>query len=169
MQHNQPLISYYPSNDEKFVDPMFVPYQRKLLPLKEGECLHPVNTWKKHGSPALVHSDHIRKGSGMDFLRLHPHDPCPPGFHDVGNGFCTRSHQSGHESNFATEVPNTQQFHDGYSVNPRSFKVSHSDTDTFLNRSVNPNTGKYVVYHEPRPHASSQRYGKVSMRHSYLA
>ena len=177
MQHNQPLISYYPSDNSKFVDPMYVPYQRTLLPMQGDGCLHPVNTWKNHGCPSMVHADHLRRGWNMDFLKMHPNDSCPAGWTDAGNGFCTRTYQQAHESNFATSdhFAAEYQYHDGYTVSPQdhqghqrlaSYDVPNSET--FVNRSVNPHTGQYVVYHEPRPHPAQQRYGGAPARHSYL-
>ena len=178
MQHNQPMISYYPKDNSKFVDPMYVPYQRKLMPIgSDGVCKHPINTWKKHGSKTMMHPDHIRRGLNMDFLKVHPDDPCPAGWTDVGDGFCSRTHQQAHESNFSTKdhFKAEYQYHDGYTVSPRdgiskirlnAFDLK--DSETFLNRSVNPHTGEYVVYHEPRPHPGSTKYGRVPSRHSYL-
>ena len=105
MQHNQPLLSYYPSDNSKFIDPMYIPYQRKLVEIdgskgKDGRvCKHPLNTWKKNGSSSMVHPGHIRKELNMDFLKIHPSDPCPAGWTDTGDGFCSRTHQQAHESN----------------------------------------------------------------------
>lgn len=178
MQHNQPLISYYPEKDAKFIDPMYVPYERKLVPItSDGKCKHPINTWKRNGSKALVHPDHIRHNLGTDFLKVHPNDSCPAGWKELSNGICSRSHQQAHESSFATPdiFAARYQYHDGYSVSPKNelskLKLKHFDvknSETFLNRSVNPHTGKYVVYHEPRPHPSSSKYGVNPARHSYL-
>lgn len=177
MEHNQPLISYYPPDDSKFVDPMFVPYQNKNVPIEGEGCYIPVNSWVKQGCAAMVHPDQVRRGWNMDFLRIHPNDPCPPGWVDVGNGFCSRAHQQGHESTFSTDqhFAAKYQYHDGYTVNPQDTEASDRlknfdvpNSEAFLNRSVNPYTGKYVVYHDPRPHPASQRYGKTPARHSYL-
>ena len=177
MQHNQPLISYYPADDSKFVDPMYVPYERTLMPIQGEGCVHPVNTWKKHGCAAQVHPDHLRRGWGMDFLKIHPNDPCPAGWKDVGDGFCSRAHQAAHESSFATEehFAAEYQYHNGYTVSPRDVasaqrldNFDHPNSEAFLNRSVNPHTGQYVVYHDPRPHMTSRRYGRNPGRHSYL-
>lgn len=181
MQHNQPLLSYYPRDNSKFIDPLFIPYQRKLVEIdgsKNGQvCKHEINTWKKNGSSSMVHSGHIRKGLNMDFLRVHPSDPCPGGWTDVGDGFCSRTHQQAHESNFYTDKQFAvkHQYHDGYSISQRDqiskIKLNNYDlknSETFLNRSVNPHSGEYVVYHESKFHPRSSKYGIVPSRHSYL-
>lgn len=177
MQHNQPLISYYPSDDSKFVDPMYVPYQRKNMPIQGEGCYHPVNTWKKHGCPEMVHPDHIRRGWNMDFLRIHPNDPCPAGMVDIGNGYCSRTYQQAHESNFATSehFAAKYQYHNGYTISPQDYESRKRltvydipNSEPFLNRSANPHTGQYVVYHDPLPNQASQKYGIMPTRHSYL-
>jgi len=179
MQHNQPLLSYYPKDNSKFVDPMYVPYQRKLVSMggDDSTCKHPVNTWKKNGSSSMVHPTHIRKELNMDFLKIHPNDPCPAGWTDKGDGFCSRTHQQAHESSFSTKdhFSVKHQYHDGYSASPKDgiskIKLNNFDlknSEAFLNRSVNPHTGEYVIYHEPRPHYGSSKYGRVPSRHSYL-
>ncbi len=62
---------------------------------------------------------------------------------------------------------------DGYTVNPRSrlreLKVKPQDkAPTFQNRSVNPHTGSYVVYHIEKPNLAERKYGGLPARHSYL-
>jgi len=175
MQANQSILSQYPANGSKYVDPMYVPYQRVNIPLQGPGCSHPVNTWKRHGSPFLASPEIIRKGWYSDFQRVHSNDPCPAGWRDMGNGFCTRVHQEGHESNFYTseQFRVEYQYHDGYTVNPKDkdslSRLNDKDrAPTFQDRSVNPHTGKYVVYHDNKPNLLSQKYGRNPARHSYL-
>lgn len=111
----------------------------------------------------------------MDFLRMHPNDPCPPGYGDAGTGHCTRLHQTGHESNFYTAdtFQVEHQYRDGYTLDPRD-QVGRdalnrfNQAPEFQGRSVNPHTGKYVVYHDNKPHLSTRKYGLIATRHSYL-
>lgn len=178
MKANQPLISYYPADDSRFLDPMYVPYKNRLEEIPgptPKSCFTPVNTWPKVMCPEQVYPSHLRKEWYMDFLRIHPNDPCPATWHDAGNGMCTRSYTSGSESNFYTA--------DNFAANPQfldSYIVNHNDTDSmnklsklekapeFSKRSVNPHTGNYVEYDGAKPNRSSTRYGYNPARFSYL-
>lgn len=179
MYANLPISAYYPKNDSKFIDPMYVPYMDKsLLISKNSKCKTPVNTWPKSGCKHPdIHPDTIRIGWNMDFQRLHPQDKCPAGWKDSGknDGLCVRVHQGGHESNFFTssEFAVKYQYFDGYTVSPKDKeKVDYLNSldphPELQQRSVNPFTGKYVVYFDPPANSISEKYGRAPVKHSYL-
>jgi len=175
MNHNQPIISYYPPDDTKFIDPLYVPYQRVAVPIKGGnDCFLSVNTWKRHGCLELDYPERLRSGMNQDFLRTYLTDPCPEGWTPTRDGFCARSYSQSHESNFFTDKAlSPQQYHNGYTIDSKDHisraKLEKHVSDTSLNRSINPHTGRYVVYHESKPHPLSKKYGISPTRHSYLA
>jgi hypothetical protein len=185
MYVNLPIGSYYPKNNQKFLDPLYVPYQDKSFPIfKDGGtdgkgkvCKTPLNTWPKNSCSPDIYPDTLRIGWNMDFQRVHPQDKCPAGWKDSGenDGVCKRMWQGGHESNFYTDktFQVEYQYFDGYAVQPTNKKSngylkSLDPHPTLEQRSVNPYTGEYVTYFEPPPNKSSLKYSKVPSRHSYL-
>ena len=175
MDVNQPILSQYPPDGSKYIDPLYVPYQRTNVSLGGEGCYHPTNSWVKQGSPAMFSKDHVRKGWNMDFQLLHPNDSCPPGYGKTEGGFCTKIHEQSNDSNFYTDNEYTvkYQYHDGYTINPKdrisAAKLERMDTaPTFQTRSVNPHTGKYVVYFDNNPNKVYEKYGRNPARHSYL-
>lgn len=181
MYLNMPFGSYYPPDNSKFIDPLYVPYLNKNAPLVKGDktCHAPINTWPKTSNckEPSFYPDHLRVGWNMDFQRIHPQDPCPAGFVDKGenNGMCTRVHQTGHESNFYTDegFKVKYQYDNGYTVNPKDTKsinyLKSLDPHPELEqRSVNPYTGQYVAYFEPPSNVTTNTYGRAPVRHSYL-
>ncbi len=174
MKAVQPLISYYPADNSKFIDPLYVPYQRKLVSIPGEGCKTFVNTWPKGFCPEQTYPDHYRMGWNSDFLRMHPNDPCPPGWVDTGNGMCSRAYTSSHDSNFYTSdlFAVDPQFLDGYTVNRGDIrgmnKLKNMITGPELNKlSVNPNTGNYVDYHGSKPNINSTKYNVNPARFSY--
>ena len=175
MRANQPLISYYPADDSKFLDPMYVPYQRKLVPIPGEGCKTYVNTWPKGFCPEQVYPDHLRMGWNMDFLRMHPNDPCPAEWVDAGDGMCSRAYTSSHDSNFYTSdlFAAEPQFFDGYSVRHNDEKLMNKlnarvTAPEFRKLSVNPNTGNFVEYYDAKPNSNTLRYNVNPSRFSYL-
>lgn len=178
MYANLPIGSYYPKNNEKFLDPLYVPYQDKNFTIFDNNatCKTPLNTWPKT-TCTDIYPDTIRIGWNMDFQRVHPQDKCPAGWKDSGNndGLCKRVWQGGHESNFYTDnmFKVKYQYFDGYAVQPtdkksNAYLKSLDPHPSLEQRSVNPYTGEYVTYFEPPTNKNSVKYSKAPTRHSYL-
>jgi hypothetical protein len=174
MNHPTSVLSYYPPNDSKFIDPMYVPYQDTTRRSADG-CAVPVNTWPKGTtSDDYTPPGTTREGWYQDFLRLHPSDPCPPGWRDVGDGFCSKVHTSAHNGTFYTKdaFQAYYQYQAGYTV-PRSDEKSmkklerQTPVDALAQKSINPHTGNFVQYYSPRPTAA-HRYNISPTRIGYL-
>lgn len=177
MDINLPISSFYPKDDSKFIDPMYVPYQREKMPIDNQNCYINLNRWKHNGDPKFVHPDHYRIDWNQNFQRIHPSDPCPSGWTDTGNndGMCTRVPEE--SSNFYTskQFRVQHQYFNGYTVNPnknlkskKNSAVNIEDSPTFSGASMNPHTGNYVIYFDPKPHKNSVKYNKLPTRSSYL-
>lgn len=171
MEYNLPVWGYYPSNDEYFVDPMYVPYVRDLVPDENGRCGEcEINPWKKQGyADGFVHPELVRKGWGLGFQLMHADkDPCPEGWTKGIDGWCVENKPE-FQGTFYTEkafVPK-YQYWDSYApklINPRAKQINEFDQ-----RSVNPWTGNYVVYNNPRPASNRIEYGSLSSKDSLLA
>ncbi len=175
MYVNKPLISYYPADDSKFIDEMYVPYQKHKIPIRGDGCYIKLNSWAKLPCPELVDPSQLRIDWGLDFLRVHPQDPCPGGWTDIGNGFCRKMDIESYQGNFYTKDTFDVAYQDTYSytVDPRSTeqidRLKAQDTaPTFQKRSVNPNTGHYVQYYNEIPPSGGNVYGKLPTRFGYL-
>ncbi len=189
MDINLPVGDYYPKNNSKFVDPMFVPYQRKAL-LIDGSTYNPhgenaeqcylsINTWKKTFNPNYVHPDRIRRGWNWDYLNIEPGDPCPGGFRKDPNrnDLCVRIKEEAHDSSFYSKdmFAVKHQYKNGYTVNLNDDKLEiervnryDNGPPTFVNGSVNPYTGQWVVYNDPKNNGKYNKYGGLPSRNSYL-
>jgi hypothetical protein len=178
MDINLPILAYYPKDNSKFVDPMYVPYERRKVPIDNEGCYVTLNNTQKMGNPNYVHPDHYRLDWNWDFLRLYPNDPCPGGWRDAGNGFCTRVKDEFHESSFYTkdQFEVQYQYRNGYTVdlrnhhNVKNLNRKYGKADlTFDAASVNPQTGAYVTYFEPKnKYTKSNKYGGLPSRLSYM-
>jgi hypothetical protein len=163
MDVNTPVWGYYQS---KFVDPLFVPYLRYPVRDNDGNIVK-INTWSEGAGPGLVNPALIRKNWGQDFQLIYPEDPTPTGWVKGKDGWAVFVKPE-YEPIFYTDkaYTNKRQFPEGYtdmSYKPRRI------SDQFDMRSVNPITGKYTVYFEPKISDPSSRYGKNPTRDSYLA
>ena len=174
MDINLPFLAHYPKDDSKFIDPMFVPYQRKNIPLDNQGCYIPVNTWSSMGNPNYVNNDHYRREWNMDFKKMYASDPCPGGWKDAGNGICVAVRQEAHDSNFYADkmFKVKYQYPNGYTVNNKNGPCvalnDQDDSPAVKAASLNPNTGRFVVYHDPNPNKNSKKYGGLPSRSSYL-
>lgn len=176
MDINLPFIEYYPPGDAMFIDPMYVPYLRKDVPMDDQGCRLEVNTWKHMGNPNYVNEAHYRREWNKDFKKIHPNDPCPAGFGDAGNGYCIAIREEAHSSDFYTDkrFAVKYQYFDGYTIDSkkemqrRPVLRNQDDAPTFKAASNNPHTGRFVVYHDPMPSKNTNKYGKLPTRASYL-
>ena len=177
MDVNLPFEKYYPPDDHLFTDPLFVPYQRKNIPLDDQGCYIPVNSWSDMGNPNFVNEAHYRREWNLDFKRLYG-DPCPGGWRSAGNGMCVKVREEGNQSNFYTDdlFKVKYQYHNGYTVDTRNIPCdkrpplrNQADSPTFKGASLNPKTGNYVLYYDPIPNKNENRYGGLPSRDSYLA
>lgn len=172
MEYNQSVWAYYPANNQPYTDPLYAPYTRKLVPITgaDGETqLCPVNTYKPQGSCGMTHPELVRKGWGMGFQRMHPDkDPCPPGFTPGVDGWCT-AEKPEFEGTFYTDKAFVAkyQYWDGYA--PKNQCAVDKDPSPFHLKSVHPQTGRYVVYHQPKQASTKTVYGKLATRDSLLA
>ncbi len=197
MDINLPIAGYYPKDDSKFIDPMFVPYLRTKLPIGEKKnnkqpkewgskeksekedntCYIDVNTWQNMGNPNMVHNDQYKIGWGWDYQKIYPWESCAAGWVDRGNGMCTRANDESAQSNFYTkdQFAAKYQYRNGYTVDLRSLENRENLTSKYgvenmamKGASVNPFTGNWVTYYDPKPSNSTVKYGGLPSRHSYL-
>lgn len=169
MDINLPVWSYYPKNDEYFIDPMYVPYMRTPVNTECGTC--EVNTWVKQGYPdGFVNPNLVRKNWGLNFQLMHPDkDPCPEGWAKGEDGWCyTTQPEFGDHGLYSDDafVPK-YQYWDSYA--PRLDNPNFMEINRFMQRSVSPWTGQYVVYQNPLPASNRRVYGHLPSKDSYLA
>ena len=184
MDINLPFSSYYPNDGSKFIDPLFVPYQRTDVPFREKEpftgneaddstCSLSVNTWKHTANWNMVSPAHLRRGWDQTFLNINPQDPCPGGFQKGVDGLCYRVREEARDSSFytKTQFAVANQYPDGYTIDtrrPYEYPIHNDDRPAFQGYSVNPATGLRVRYHELKPNSHRQQYGLLPTRYSYL-
>lgn len=193
MDTNLPILGYYPKNNEKFIDPMYVPYLSHALPIGgkdpknsrgvtnvlNNQCFLPINTWKHTANWNFVHPDHLRRGWQWDYLNIEPDDPCPGGFEKNNNGtakgMCSRIKEEEHDSSFFTdsEFRVKNQYPAGYTIHPNETRklasLNRYDTGpSFQNYSNNPYTGEWVRYYDMKPNVNGTKYGTLPSRSSYL-
>lgn len=185
MDINLPFGAYYPRDDSKFIDPLYVPYQYyplhfdpKTSSVDENNiCYIPINTWEHTFNPMMVHSDQIRRGWDQTFLNINPQDTCPGGFEKAvdndGNELCVRVKEEEQQSNFYTknQFGVANQYPNGYSVSERygpNNKIQKDDMPAFKGYSVNPWTGNFVRYYNLKTNKDFGKYGTVPVRYSYL-
>jgi len=171
MEVNLPVWKYY---DSGFVDPLYVPYQRKPVksyePVSGEPQICPTNTWVNQGyADGLVHPELVREGWGLDFQLMHPDkDPCPHGWIKGQNGMC-HAEEPEFQGTLYTDrahVPK-YQYWGGYA--PKNDNTRMREISQFDRKSIHPETGHYLVSH--RPHHASQRgkYGRLPSKDSFLA
>ncbi len=198
MDINLPILGYYPENDLKFIDPMFVPYQTAKLPIDQDKCFINASTWKNMGNPNYVHPDHFRMDWNLDMQKLHPNDPCPAGWMDKGenNALCTRVPDPAMQGSFYTDQQFAVQYQypNGYTLDSRYGSTSlppkqlenrlltphrnilpvfeqkndSTDSPTFKAASLNPRTGNYTLYYNVKQTGKEGKYGILPSRWSYL-
>lgn len=176
MDANTPIAEYYPFSNEKYIDKMYAPYQTKKLPIDDQGCFLNINTWKPMGNPNYVNDAHYRREWNKDFKKLHPNDPCPAWAKDLGNGYCIAVREEGHSSNFYTDniFAVKYQYFNGYTLDNMNTMTQNPplsnqyDQPTFKGASLNPFTGQWVVYHDPKNNKNTLKYGNLPSRSSYL-
>lgn len=169
MNTNLPIWDYYPKDDSKFIDPMYVPYQDTLTYTKDGLC--PINKWPKQNCVgSMVDPLREKRGWGRSFQLLHPDkDPCPEGWTKVNNGFCLANKPDyGNHGLYSEDafVPK-HQYWDGYA--PRRVDFDKDHVGEFDMRSQNPYTGNLVKYFESRPVNTGRKYGRMPSKDSLIA
>ncbi len=168
---NLPVWAYYNKDNTKFVDPLYVPYQKTWITTKDGDTC-PVNTWPVQGyADGLVNPGLVRKGWGLDFMLLHPDkDPCPEGWSKEGDMCVANEPEFGGTGNGLYSdnafVPK-YQYWNGYTQYPRNAYVR--EISEFDNRSINPFTGDMISYITSYPSSSTTGYGKLRSKDSLLA
>jgi hypothetical protein len=176
MDANTPISEYYPKDDSIYIDKMYAPYQTQKFPIDNEGCYINLNTWKQMGNPNYVNPAHYRREWNWDFKKLSPNDPCPAWSKDLGNGYCVKVREEGHSSNFYTSdiFAVKYQYFDGYTLDkkkdmlPSPALSSQYDSPTFKAASINPWTGKWVIYHDVLPNKNALKYGNLPSRSSYL-
>ena len=171
MQVNQSVWSQYPKDDTYYIDPLYIPYQSIPVETECGQCS--INPWKHRGSPALVNPGLERRGWGWDFIRMHPDKDrqCPPGWvsdPDPSSGWCTVEKPE-YEGTLYTDKSFTPKYQYWDSYAPRLKNPNERQTNRFDQRSVNPFTGNYVMYHNSKPNGLRSKYGWLPSKDSYLA
>lgn len=169
MNLNMNIWDQYPRNNEKFLDPMYVPYQNVLVRAPDGQMC-PMNGFKlaQQGNNLMVNQNLVRQGWGMDFQLLHPDTACPAGWQKGMDGWCYQTQENFGKNGLYSDkafVPKYQYF-DSYGVNPLRIKPRINEFD---NHSVNPFTGDFVVYHTPKPGKLANRYQVLPSKDSFLA
>lgn len=175
MNVNLPVWGYYTKDGSQFIDPLYAPYTRVPIELKDRagntEQICPVNPYKKQGyKDGLVHPELVRKGWGLSFQLLHPDkDQCPHGWTKGEDGWCV-ANQPEFEGTFYTKdahVP-MYQYHDGYAPREMCGRASRQISQ-FDRKSVNPFTGNYSMLYQGKPSGMRQKYGHLPAKDSYLA
>lgn len=188
MQTNLSTWHYYSPG---FLDPLYVPYQKKYVktpfsdgcgkqndgntgivsengvPGGEGEC--PINTWEQQGyADGLVHPELVRKGWGKSFQLQTAYDPCPYGYSKGQDGWCYPVYPE-YEPIFYTKkafIAKNQYFDGSYPKHESELPGHYSNFDM---KSVHPNTGRYMIYHRSVPAPQRKDYGGLRVGDSYLA
>lgn len=168
MEVNLPVWDYYPKNDKVYIDPLYVPYQN--VPVKVGDNVCPLNPWKKQGSDLSVNPALVRKCWGLDFQKMHPDKDrfCPVGWTPDKDGWCVSSEPE-FEGTFYTDKQFAPKYQYWDSYAPRIKEPIKRQLNNFDNRSINPFTGDYVMYHNSKPSSNRSKYGHLPSKDSYLA
>lgn len=172
MEVNQSVWDYYPRDDKKYMDPLYLPYQTTLVKSCEAQGeLCPVNPYKVQGySDGLVHPELVRKGWSTDFQLMHPDkDPCPEGWTKTSGGWCVANKaEYGDHGLYSKDafIPKYQYWN---SYAPRRACPANREINEFDNRSVNPFTGNYVRYFSGKVPKNRYRYGALPSKDSLLA
>lgn len=173
MEVNLPVWDYYPKNNSLFVDPLYAPYQNaKVITDVEGfeqEC--DVSLWRKQGyASGFVNPALVRKGWGLSYMRIHPDKDrkCPEGWTEGKYGWCVEDVPEFQGTLYTKKafVP-AYQYWGGYA--PKIDCPEKRRINEFDNRSVNPWTGDYVVYHRSTPASQRYSYGSLASKDSLLA
>ncbi len=168
MEYNGDIWSQYPKDDKYYIDPLYVPYQKTPIKTECGVC--PYNGWKKPGNPLATNPALERRGWGMDFVKMHPDKDhqCPYGWTPAEDGWCVSAEPEYEGTLYSDKAFVARwQYWDSYA--PRLKDPSKRQTNSFDQRSVNPFTGNYVIYHNSKPNALRGKYGHLPARDSYLA
>ena len=171
---NLPVWSYYPKNDQDFIDPMYVPYLKYQLPVKDAQggfqtC--PVNTWAKQGyDDGFVNPDLVRRGWGSNFMLMHPDkDPCPEGWTKGVDGWCVENEPEFGDFGLYSKDAFVPKYQYWNSYAPRLWNPNDRELNEFDQKSVNPFTGNYVSYSKSYPSDTRAKYGSLPSKDSYLA
>ena len=202
MDVNLSVWDYYPYNGE-FIDPMYAPYAKSMVKsnskeysraggiktdvkrnVSSSDCnqsnsgteeMCPYNKWPQQATYPSIYPEHVRKGWGLKFQKKHSWYPCPYGYTDMGDGFCTPKCLEA-EPVFYTDkgyvVKNTYFDGYGYSGAPNTDKYNksvHNDDkqySVFDQKSVNPFTGEFQTYF---PSYDSKRKSKHVVMQSKLS
>lgn len=169
MEINLPVWSYYPKKDQQFIDPLYVPYQREAVDTNDGICC--VNTWKKQGyADGFVNPALVRKGWGLGFQLMHPDkDPCPEGWTKGEDGWCVANEPEFGDHGLYSKNAFVPKYQYWNSYAPTLPSSRREEINEFDQKSVNPWTGDYVVYHHSYPASNRGKYGHLPSKDSMLA
>lgn len=130
-----------------FVDPLYAPYQYKLVPGRMQTTGRRVGVYVDPYKPAAdpMYSSPLleRKGWGLSFQRQWDYDPCPAGWTPGAEGWCYATGPEDGEGIFYTK--------DAYLVKPQMWKGytvpqgPRPPVNNFDDRSVSPCTGKFTA------------------------
>lgn len=168
MNVNLPVWRYYPKNNEKFLDPLYVPYraqgQSGAIP---GDCSpNPYSSDDSICSDLLINKGRIRKGWGNRFQLQHPmYDSCPKGWKKEGNWCVEKAPNYGQHGMYSEDsfMPKYQYFN-GYAAGNSTCQQVENE---FQPLSVNPYTGDFVMYNNPLPY--SNNFQRLPSKDSFLA
>lgn len=165
MEYNASIWSYYPPNDLQFIDPLYAPYTRQKVSNGVGGFCE-TNTWLHNKRNECFHPEAVRRGWGTTFQLMQPTNPCPEGYNKLENGFCILNEPEFEGTFYTSEafVPK-YQYWDSYAPKFRGKR----EISQFDMKSINPNTGNFVVYHPPRVSKSTLKYGNLASKDSLLA
>jgi hypothetical protein len=169
MEINLPVWDHYPKDDSYFVDPLYVPYMKELVPGECGVC--EVNPWKKQGYPnGFVNPALVRKGWGQSFQLMHPDkDPCPEGWTKGEDGWCAPNQPEFGDHGLYTKDAFVAKYQYWNSYAPRLANPRYKEINQFDMKSVSPWSGDYVIYHHPHPSSNRARYGYLPSKDSLIA
>lgn len=173
MDINLSVWGYYPKDDSKFLDPMYVPYQSTLAPVSDGRmCPYPA--WPMPPvCPGYTNTSLIGRNTGLMFQLFDPKDPCPLAWRKTNDGYCVPVKLE--DGNFYKEnqFAYKGQYPNGYAIGPEEISPEMQNQrfkfiDNFSPKSLNPFTGNYVNYYEPRPTKASTDYGWLPAKDGYV-
>ena len=149
-------LDYYPTDDSKFIDPLYKPYQKvKLYTDPEKKSFINVYQWEKENIEEKYGKDRYPEIKGLTYLRINPINPCMPGYVDAGNGYCKK--EDIHQTFFYTkEYDRKNQFLTGYGEDLKLEDEGEKDY-SLRNFSINPHTGRRIEYYS-RSSPKKDRY-----------
>lgn len=165
METNLSVWDYHNKDDSKFIDPLYLPYQKTLIRNHDGQMC-PYNPFLKQGeyydpknpSPtAKIHRESVKKGKGMTFQLEFPGlMQCPSGFFKDEKGFCHQKEMHIQPIFYSNEAPGRKyHYFNGYTKNPKDIG--------FIPADINDNGNRRLTNRIPDPACNAKTPGKCKL------